>query len=421
MGASMTTSIEQALAHFRAGGMLVVVDDESRENEGDLVIAAQKVTPAAVTFMARQGGGLICLAMTGEQLDRLGIPLMVPENQNEESLRTAFTASIEAATGVTTGISAADRARTILVASSPVSSAVDVTTPGHIFPLRARAGGLLERQGHTEAAVDLARLAGLWPAGVICEIMADDGTMMRLPELRRFARDHNLPLVSVAQLLAYRRSLEGVASRTMCAEPADHIAIQPVASSKLPTPYGVWNMHAFLDDAGREHLALVMGQVADDPPVLARLHSECLTGDALGSLRCDCGEQLAEAMRRIGNEGHGLLLYLRQEGRGIGLINKVRAYALQDDGLDTVEANHRLGFPADGRDYTTAAAMLHQLGVRHIRLLTNNPHKVEALERLGISVRNQVPLEVPHGSYNERYLNTKRHKLGHLLHLYRDR
>lgn len=395
-------SVDVAIEGIRRGRMVVVVDDESRENEGDLIIAAEWITPEAVTFMARRASGLICLALTGEQLDRLGIPMMVPPATSGDRFRTAYTITIEAADGVTTGISAADRARTIRAASNPASRPDAITMPGHIQPLRARDGGVLARPGHTEAAVDLARLAGLWPAGVICEIMDDDGTMMRLPRLREFARAHSLPLISIADLIAYRR----------CAERE----VERVATSRVPTAWGEFEVIAYRSRAdGRDHLALVMGLINDGDPVLTRIHSECLTGDVLGSRRCDCGAQLDQAMTMIARAGRGVLLYLRQEGRGIGLANKLRAYALQDQGLDTVEANECLGFPPDAREYGVAAAMLQDLSVRAVRLLTNNPVKLSALRERGIAVVERLPIETPVTAENQRYLETKRQKLGHLL------
>ncbi|MCZ7568639.1 MAG: bifunctional 3,4-dihydroxy-2-butanone-4-phosphate synthase/GTP cyclohydrolase II [Ardenticatenaceae bacterium] len=398
----MSESIERAVETIRGGGMVVVVDDEGRENEGDLVVAAERVTPEAITVLARRASGLICLALAGPQLDRLGVPMMVPSGRRRDAFGTAYTVTIEAAHGVTTGISAADRARTIRVASDPSSRPEAITIPGHIQPLRARDGGVLARPGHTEAAVDLARLAGLWPAGVICEMMDDDGTMMRLPRLREFARVHGLPLLTIADLITYRRETDCVVER--------------IAASQLPTARGEFTIIAYLDrTGGQEHLALVMGEVADGRPPLVRVHSECLTGEVFGSQRCDCGAQLDLALSQIAGARRGILLYLRQEGRGIGLGNKLRAYALQDQGLDTVEANERLGFSPDPRNYQAAAAMLRQLGVHSIRLLTNNPRKLDSLVACGIEVVERVPLEAPVTPENQRYLHTKRQKLGHLL------
>lgn len=411
-------SIEQAIEAIRAGKMIVVVDDEDRENEGDLVMAAQMVTTEAVTFMARQGCGLICLPLTGEQLDHLGVPLMVENEASGDTFKTAFTITIEATEGVTTGISAADRAKTILDASNPNSSPSAITTPGHIFPLRAQAGGVLERPGHTEAAVDLARLAGLWPAGVICEIMDEDGTMMRLPRLRAFARLHDLPIITIEDLIAYRKVHDPILNEETSLVPQSvESMMKLVASTRLPTEQGTWHVTAYRTGSDeQEHLALVMGSVDDGSPVMVRVHSECLTGDVLGSQRCDCGPQLAHAMQEIGQAGRGIILYLRQEGRGIGLANKLQAYALQDLGLDTVEANQHLGFPADARDYQVAADMLSALGVQNVRLLTNNPRKVAGLVEWGINVVERLPLEIQANSENLHYLQTKQHKLGHLLH-----
>jgi 3,4-dihydroxy 2-butanone 4-phosphate synthase/GTP cyclohydrolase II len=412
-------SIKQAIERIRAGGMVIVVDDESRENEGDLVMAAERVTPQAITFMARQGCGLICLSLTGEQLDHLGIPLMVPHDASGDAFKTAFTISIEAANGVTTGISAADRARTILVASHPASKAEGIITPGHIFPLRARAGGVLERPGHTEASVDLARLAGLWPAGVICEIMDEDGTMMRLPRLKEFARLHDLPIITIEDLIATRKKHDPsiIHQREALTALSREPIIEGVARARLPTEHGTWHVHvahvAPVD--GQEHLAIVMGSVDDGSPVIVRVHSECITGDVFGSKRCDCGPQLERAMQQIAQEGRGIVLYLRQEGRGIGLVNKLRAYALQDLGFDTVEANQHLGFSADERSYQVAAEMLSALGVQSVRLLTNNPRKVTGLAEWGIDVVERIPIEIISNAENSRYLQTKQHKLGHLF------
>jgi 3,4-dihydroxy 2-butanone 4-phosphate synthase/GTP cyclohydrolase II len=392
--------IEKAIAAIRAGKMVIVVDDKDRENEGDLTIGAEKVTPEAINFMARYGRGLVCLAMTPERLDELRIPLMVSENSSR--FETAFCVSIEAKAGTTTGISAADRAATVLAAIDPATKASDLIRPGHVFPLRARSAGVLARAGQTEAAVDLARMAGLRPAGVICEIMNEDGTMARVPELRRFARRHNMPLITVADLIAYRMRTDSIVER--------------VASAKLPTQYGEFNVHAFENQIDKQvHIALVYGDIGNGQDVLVRVHSQCLTGDALHSVRCDCGGQLDSAFRRIAAEGRGVLLYLNQEGRGIGLANKIRAYALQDEGLDTVEANERLGFEADQRDYGVGVQMLRDLGIVSMRLLSNNPRKLVAIEGYGLSVTEWLPLEVPASPSSLRYLTTKRNKLGHLL------
>jgi len=392
--------IEEALAEIRAGRMVVVVDDEERENEGDLTIAAEKVTPEAINFMAKHGRGLICLAMTEERLDELRIPLMVPENTTK--FQTAFCVSIEARQGTTTGISAADRAATVRAAIDPATRPEDLLRPGHMFPLRAVRGGVLRRAGQTEAAVDLARLAGLYPAGVICEVMNEDGTMARVPQLERFCARHGLKMITIADLIRYRMEHEQLVRR--------------VASPELPTEHGRFVVHAFENDVdGQTHLALVMGEPREDEPVLVRVHSECLTGDVFGSRRCDCGRQLQLAMAAIAREGTGVVLYLRQEGRGIGLVNKLKAYEIQQQGHDTVEANLALGFRPDQREYGLGAQMLFQLGVRKIRLLTNNPRKFVALRGYGLEIVERVPLEVPPTEENRSYLKAKKDKLGHLL------
>jgi 3,4-dihydroxy 2-butanone 4-phosphate synthase/GTP cyclohydrolase II len=396
-------NIKEAIAAIRAGKMIIVADDKDRENEGDLTIAAERITPEAINFMARHGCGLICLAMTPERLDELEIPPMVSKNQSR--FDTAFCVSIEAKAGTTTGISAADRAATVLAAIDPATKPSDLIRPGHVFPLRARTAGVLARAGQTEAAVDLARLAGLTPAGVICEIMNEDGTMARVPDLRRFARRHNMPLITVADLIAYRQLTESIVNR--------------VASAKLPTQYGQFDLHAFENQLDKQvHIALVCGGLGDGEDVLVRVHSQCLTGDVFGSVRCDCGSQLDKALRRIAAEGRGVLLYLNQEGRGIGLANKIRAYALQDQGLDTVEANERLGFKADQRDYGVGVQILRELGIVSMRLLSNNPGKLIAMEGYGLSVTQRLPLEIPPSPSNLRYLTTKRNKLGHALRAY---
>jgi 3,4-dihydroxy 2-butanone 4-phosphate synthase/GTP cyclohydrolase II len=394
-------AVEEALDDLRAGRVIVVLDDEDRENEGDLACAAEFVTPEIVNFMATHGRGLICLPMTAERLDALQIPPMVQANTARRG--TAFCVSIEAVRDVTTGISAADRARTIRVAADPTTKAEDLARPGHIFPLRASAGGVLKRAGHTEAIVDLCRLAGLNPAGVVCEIMNADGTMARLPELLPFAAAHGLKLLSIADLIRHRMRTERLVTR--------------VASPLLPTDRGSWTIHAFHTELeNRTHVALVMGEPKPEEPVLVRVHSECLTGDVFGSTRCDCGEQLHRAMELIEREGKGVILYLRQEGRGIGLANKLRAYELQDrHHKDTVEANLALGFQADHRDYGVGAQILYDLGVRRLRLMTNNPGKYVALKGYGLEIVERVPLEAPAGDENRKYLKTKKQKLGHLL------
>ena len=394
-------TVDEALDDLRAGRVIVILDDEDRENEGDLACAAEFVTPEIVNFMATHGRGLICLPMTAERLDALQIPPMVQENTARRG--TAFCVSIEARRDVTTGISAADRARTIRVATDPQTRAEDLARPGHIFPLRAKAGGVLKRAGHTEAIVDLCRLAGLNPAGVVCEIMNSDGTMARLPELLPFAAAHGLKLLSIADLIRHRMRTERLVTR--------------VASPLLPTDRGAWTIHAFHTELeNRTHVALVMGAPRPDEPVLVRVHSECLTGDVFGSTRCDCGEQLHRAMELIEREGTGVVLYLRQEGRGIGLANKLRAYELQDrQHKDTVEANLALGFRADHRDYGVGAQILYDLGIRRLRLMTNNPGKYVALKGYGLEIVERVPLEAPAGEGNRKYLKTKKQKLGHLL------
>ena len=396
------SSIEEAIEDVKAGKFVIVVDDEARENEGDLVLAAERVTPEAINFMAQYARGLICLPMTGERLDELNIPLMV--NDNTSNLGTAFTVSIEAKHKVTTGISAYDRAETIKAVIDPATRPEDLARPGHVFPLRARDGGVLVRAGHTEAIIDLARLAGLYPAGVICEIMNEDGSMARLPQLELMAQKQGIKIVTIADLIAYRRRHEKL--------------VHQVAKAKLPTKYGEFVAIAYKSDIDPdEHLALVLGDISTGEPVLVRVHSECLTGDVFGSLRCDCGEQVSLAMKRIAQEGRGVLLYMRQEGRGIGFHNKICAYALQDEGLDTVEANLSLGFEPDLRDYGIGAQILADLGLHKVRLLTNNPKKVIGLEGYGLEVAETVPIIVPPNPYNRRYLETKQKKLGHLLKL----
>jgi 3,4-dihydroxy 2-butanone 4-phosphate synthase/GTP cyclohydrolase II len=394
-------TIEEAIEDIRRGRMVVVVDDENRENEGDLTIAAQFVTPEAINFMTKEGRGLICLALTPERCDELGLDLMAAKN--ESAFETAFTVSIEAREGVTTGISAHDRARTIQVAIDPNASPRDLVQPGHVFPLKARVGGVLERVGQTEAAVDLARLAGLIPAGVICEIMNDDGTMARVGDLEPYCERHGLKMVTVAELVGYRRQHDKLVER--------------VVSTALPTAFGDFiaiGYRSLVDN--KHHVALVKGEIAGKSDVLVRVHSECLTGDVFHSLRCDCGEQLSSALQMIEREGLGVLLYLSQEGRGIGLLNKLRAYKLQEEGLDTVDANLRLGLPADLRDYGIGAQILSDLGLTSIRILTNNPKKISGMSGYGLSVTDQLPIEHLPNRHNEAYLRAKRDRLGHILH-----
>ena len=395
-------TIQEAVEDIKAGKFLIIVDDEGRENEGDLAIAAEKITPEMINFMARYGRGLICIAMTGERLDELRIPMMVHDNTSK--FASPFTVSVEAKHNVTTGISAHDRAATVNALINPDTRPSDISRPGHMFPLRARAGGVLVRAGHTEAVVDLAKIAGLYPSGVICEVMSENGEMARLPELEIMAAEHGFKIVSVAQIIAYRRLHEKL--------------VQRVAEASLPTRYGDFLAIAYRSAIDPdEHVALVKGELDGDEPVLVRVHSECLTGDVFHSLRCDCGEQIDLAMEAIAAEGRGVFLYMRQEGRGIGLHNKIRAYALQDQGLDTVEANEALGFESDIRDYGIGAQILADLGVRNLRLLTNNPKKVIGLEGYGLHVVETVPIVTKPNPQNVRYLETKRKKMGHLLKL----
>jgi 3,4-dihydroxy 2-butanone 4-phosphate synthase/GTP cyclohydrolase II len=392
--------IEDAIDAFRAGEMIIVVDDEDRENEGDLTLAAEKVTPEKINFMAKHGRGLICMPMTGERLDELEIPLMV--TQNTARLGTAFCVTVEAKHSTSTGISAGDRSNTVLAAIDSRTKPIDLARPGHMFPLRAQSGGVLVRAGQTEAAVDLARIGGLYPAGVICEIMNDDGSMARVPELAKFARKHKLMMITIADLIKYRMHTESM--------------VKKVATAKLPTDHGEFEIAAFENQLDRQtHVAMVFGEVGDGRNIMVRVHSQCLTGDVLHSIRCDCGAQLDVAMQRIAEEGRGVLLYLNQEGRGIGLANKIRAYQLQDQGLDTVEANERLGFKADQRDYGIGVQILRDLGVRSMRLLSNNPRKLVGIEGYGLTISEWIPLEIAASDSTRRYLKTKKDKMGHKL------
>jgi 3,4-dihydroxy 2-butanone 4-phosphate synthase / GTP cyclohydrolase II len=401
--AKVFASIPEAIEEIRGGRMVIVVDDADRENEGDLIMAAELVTPEAIAFIVRHTSGVICMPVIGERLDELEIPLMVAANT--DTRRTAFTVSVDARYGVTTGISAADRARTIQAMIDPATQPADLSRPGHIFPLRYREGGVLKRAGHTEAAVDLARLAGLYPAGVLCETVNEDGTMARLPDLTLFARAHGLKLISIADLIGHRRQHE--------------VLVAKVAEASIPTRYGDFRSVAYESTVdGRTHVALVKGDMGDGADVLTRVHSECLTGDVFGSLRCDCGEQLDRAMGLIGREGRGVILYVRgHEGRAIGITHKLRAYELQERGRDTVEANLELGFPADQRDYGIGAQILYELGVRSMRLLTNNPEKRAGLEGHGLVIKERLPLQTEPTPQNVGYLRAKREKLGHLLDL----
>ncbi|MCK4662650.1 MAG: bifunctional 3,4-dihydroxy-2-butanone-4-phosphate synthase/GTP cyclohydrolase II [Bacteroidales bacterium] len=392
-------SIEEAIEDIKTGKMVVVVDDRRRENEGDLIIAADKITPKAINFMVKNGGGLICMPVIKERLQELNIGMMVANNTDTH--QTAFTISIDAADS-TTGISAQERAATILKVLDKKSKPDDFNRPGHIFPLEYKEGGVLIRAGHTEASVDLAKLAGLYPAGVICEIMNEDGSMARVPELINYVKKHGLKLITIADLIEYRRKHE--------------ILIERISEVKMPTKFGEFTAYSYINKINNEHhLALVMGDVTSNEPVLVRVHSECLTGDVFGSLRCDCGEQLYEALRRIGKEGRGIFLYMRQEGRGIGLLNKLKAYHLQDNGMDTVEANEALGFPADLRDYGIGAEILADLGAKELKLMTNNPKKISGIFGFGLKVVERIPIEIYSNEKNLFYLKTKKEKLGHIL------
>ncbi len=397
---SQFDNIESAIEDIRQGKIVIVVDDEERENEGDFLLAAEKVTPHAVNFLAKHGRGIICVALLPERVRQLGLDMMVDTNTSLH--QTAFTVSVDAVRGTTTGVSAADRSTTVLALVNPGTVPTDLARPGHIFPLRAMEEGVLRRAGHTEAAIDLARLASLYPGGVLCEILNDDGTMARVPQLKKIAKEFGLHIVTIRDLIGYRMQREKL--------------VKKIVVTRLPTRYGDFNLHLYQGIIDKkEHLALVKGEIDESKPVLVRVHSECLTGNVFASLRCDCGEQLHYAMRAVEKEGSGVVLYMRQEGRGIGLVNKLKAYRLQDDGVDTVEANEKLGFKADLRDYGIGAQILVDLGIRRMRLMTNNPKKIIGLEGYGLEVVERVPIEIEPNEINHKYLETKRDKLGHLI------
>ncbi|MDH4201190.1 MAG: bifunctional 3,4-dihydroxy-2-butanone-4-phosphate synthase/GTP cyclohydrolase II [Spirochaetia bacterium] len=393
-------TVEEAIEEIKKGKMLIVTDSSDRENEGDLLMAAEKVTPESINFMATHGRGLVCVPLTSKKAQKLGLNPMV--TKNEESLKTAFTVSVDARNNVSTGISAQDRAHTIGLLASQISVSDDFVMPGHVFPLIAREGGVLVRAGHTEAAVDLAMMAGMEQVGIICEIMKEDGTMARMPDLEKFSIEHDIKLITIADIIAYRRKRENM--------------VREVAEANLPTEYGNFKIKGFLNDIDdKEHIALIMGKIDPDQPTLVRVHSECLTGDVFHSLRCDCGYQLAAAMKKISENQNGVILYMRQEGRGIGIINKLKAYRYQDEGMDTVEANKKLGYEADLRDYGIGAQILTQLGIREIRLMTNNPRKVVGLEGYGLKIVERVPIVIEANPFNKKYLSTKTDKMGHFL------